>query len=112
MARPKGSGRGRADARQLRGRSHEVYSGVAVVGGDEIIVESVVTRVRMTALSDAEVSAYASLGEGVGKAGGYAIQGRAALFVEEVQGDYSNVVGLPLATTARLLAASGVYWYL
>lgn len=96
---------------RLRGRSHEVYSGVAVAAGGGLAVESVCTRVRMSALSDAEVSAYAGLGEGVGKAGGYAIQGLAALFVEEVRGDYSNVVGLPLATTARLLAASGVYWY-
>lgn len=96
---------------RLRGRFHEVYSGVAVAGEGGVVVESVVTRVGMTAFSDDEISAYVSLGEGEGKAGGYAIQGRAALFVEEIQGDYSNVVGLPLATTARLLAAFGVYWY-
>ena len=96
---------------RLRGRFHEVYSGVAVAGSGRVTVESVRTRVRMAALTDAEVSAYAAFEEGVGKAGGYAIQGRAALFVEEIQGDYSNVVGLPLATTSRLLAGFGVYWY-
>ena len=96
---------------RLRGRFHEVYSGVAVVGDGRVTVESVVTRVRMAALTDAEVLAYARFEEGIGKAGGYAIQGRAALFVEEIQGNYSNVVGLPLATTSRLLASFGVYWY-
>lgn len=95
----------------LRGRVHEVHSGVAIAGNDKIPVETVVTRVRMTRLSDAEVSAYARTGEGVGKAGGYAIQGRAALFIEEIHGDYSNVVGLPLSTTRRLLEGFEVYWW-
>ena len=51
------------------------------------------------------------LGEGVGKAGGYAIQGRAALFVEWIGGDYTNVVGLPLALTVRMLKDFGIRWY-
>ncbi len=95
----------------LRGRVHEVYTGVAIARADSIIVETVVTRVRMGKLSGAEVSAYARTGEGVGKAGGYAIQGRAALFVEEIHGDYSNVVGLPLNVSCRLLESFGVYWW-
>lgn len=95
----------------LRGGSHEVYSGVAVAHGGEVAVRSVVTRVRMREVSDAEVEAYVALGEGVGKAGGYAIQGRAAAFVEWVGGDHSNIVGLPLALTVRMLAARGVRWY-
>lgn len=92
----------------LHGRVHEVYSGVAVARGGEVSVRSVVTRVRMEGLSAAEVSAYVATGEGVGKAGGYAIQGRAAVFVQEVSGDYSNVVGLPLNTAYRMLEAAGV----
>lgn len=95
----------------LRGRVHEVYSGVAVVHDHDIVVETIVTRVKIMDLSEAEVVAYARFGEGIGKAGGYAIQGRAALFVEEIHGDYTNVVGLPLNTTRRLLEAFGVYWW-
>ena len=95
----------------LRGRVHEVHSGVAVVRGEELAVRHVVTGVRMRAFGDREVGAYARLGEGVGKAGGYAIQGRAALFVEWIGGDYTNVVGLPLALTVRILEDFGISWY-
>lgn len=95
----------------LAGRDHEVYSGVAVARDEEVSVAVVATRVRFRELSDAEVFAYVELGEGVGKAGGYAIQGTAALFVAEIKGDYTNVVGLPLATTSRMLEKYGVRWY-
>ena len=95
----------------LQGRVHEVYSGVAVVCGEDVTLRSAVTRVRIRGLSEAEVSAYAGLGEGVAKAGGYAIQGKAALFVEGIEGDYTNVVGLPLALTSRMLENYGVRWY-
>ena len=92
----------------LRGRAHEVYSGVVVARGGDLLVGSVATRVRMRDVDDGEVESYVALGEGVGKAGGYAIQGRAAHFVEWIGGDYTNVVGLPLATTGRMLARFGV----
>ena len=92
----------------LRGARHEVYSGVAVVRGEVVAVRHAVTAVRMRRVPDAEVEDYARLGEGVGKAGGYAIQGRAAVFVEWIGGDYSNVVGLPLALTGRMLQEVGV----
>jgi septum formation protein len=95
----------------LQGRTHEVHSGVAVAAGGEIAVRHAVTTVRMRGLGEEEIEAYAALGEGVGKAGGYAIQGRAALFVEWIGGSYTNVVGLPLALTARMLEARGVRWY-
>jgi septum formation protein len=94
--------------RSLRGRPHEVYSGVAVARGERLLVGSAVTRVRMRDVGDGEVESYVSLGEGVGKAGGYAIQGRAGHFVEWIGGDYTNVVGLPLAMTGRMLACFGV----
>ncbi|CAA9438645.1 MAG: Septum formation protein Maf [uncultured Rubrobacteraceae bacterium] len=117
---PGGSGTGRVlgqasggeEVRQmllsLRGRPHEVYSGVAVARGGSVLVSSVVTRVRMRDVGDGEVESYVRLGEGVGKAGGYAIQGRAGAFVEWIGGDYTNVVGLPLAMTGRMLARFGV----
>ncbi len=95
----------------LRGHTHEVHSGVAVVRGSEIVVRHSVTSVKLRLLADTELEAYAELGEGVGKAGGYAIQGRAGAFVESIGGDYSNVVGLPLALTIRMLEHFGVRWY-
>ena len=112
-----GQAKGEGDVRRmlglLEGREHEVYSGVAVIGGDkgEPSLRSVATRVRMRSLSEPELLAYARLGEGVGKAGGYAIQGAAALFVEGIDGDYTNVVGLPLSTTSLMLEEHGVRWY-
>jgi septum formation protein len=95
----------------LRARVHEVHSGVAVARGENLAVRHAVTRVRMRAFGEEEIEAYARLGEGVGKAGGYAIQGRAAVFVEWIGGDYTNVVGLPLALTVRMLGGFGIHWY-
>ena len=95
----------------LEGCAHEVYSGVAVARGEDVSVQVAMTRVRLRELTETEISAYVKLGEGVGKAGGYAIQGRAALFVEGIEGDYTNVVGLPLALTSRMLQDNGVRWY-
>ncbi len=95
----------------LQGRVHEVHSGVAVVRGGELRVRHAVTKVRMRKVGTEEIEAYARLGEGVGKAGGYAIQGRAAAFVEWIGGDYTNVVGLPLALTGRMLAGFGIPRY-
>lgn len=92
----------------LRGRIHEVHSGVAVVREGGISVRRAVTNVRMRAFDDEDLAAYARGGDGVGKAGGYAIQGGAAGFVEWIGGDYTNVVGLPLALTSRLLEAVGI----
>jgi septum formation protein len=88
----------------LQGRAHEVYTGVAVARGEDLASRHAVTTVRMRALDTAEVESYAIYAEGVGKAGGYAVQGRAASFVEWICGDYTNVVGLPLALTSRMLA--------
>jgi septum formation protein len=92
----------------LRGLTHEVHSGVAVARVEELAVRHAVTTVRMRAFGDEELEAYVELGEGVGKAGGYAIQGRAAAFVEWIGGDYTNVVGLPLALTVRMLGNAGI----
>lgn len=95
----------------LEGRVHEVHSAVAVAREGDLRLGHSVTSVRMRDLGDEEIEAYAGLGEGIGKAGGYAIQGRAAMFVEWVGGDYTNVVGLPLALTVRMLEDFGVCWY-
>ena len=95
----------------LQGSLHEVHSGVAVARGEIITVRHSATSVRMRSIGERELEAYEALGEGVGKAGGYAIQGRAAAFVEWVGGDYTNVVGLPLTLTVRMLEEHGMYWY-
>ena len=92
----------------LQGRTHEVYSGVAVVRGEVLTLRHAATTVRMRALGLTEIASYVRHGEGVGKAGGYAVQGRAGSFVEWISGDYTNVVGLPLALTGRMLASAGI----
>lgn len=93
----------------LAGREHTVLTGVAVYepsgGRERVGVE--VSRVRMAPLTQAEVRWYVATGEPMDKAGSYAIQGLGALFVEAVDGNYTNVVGLPLPLVRRLLADLG-----
>ena len=102
-----------ADARamlaRLAGRPHEVLTGVAVLDGRGLLVDTVVaTRVRFRALTPAEIAAYVASGEPLDKAGAYGIQGLGGALVERIEGSYSNVVGLPLAETLALLDAAGV----
>jgi nucleoside triphosphate pyrophosphatase len=100
----------RACLRLLSGRRHRVYGGVAVIdpaGG--VTIRRVVSHVALKRLSDAELAAYLLSREWHGKAGGYAIQGRAAALIPWIAGSYSNVVGLPLFETAQLLAGRGYY---
>jgi septum formation protein len=93
---------------RLSGRRHSVYTGVAVRGPDGRVVSRVVASVvGFARLDAAEVAKYLAGGEWQGKAGGYAIQGSAAAFVDFVSGSYSGVVGLPLHETMRLLRGLG-----
>ena len=82
---------------RLHGRTHEVWTGLAVIAGGEQRTAAEVTKVLFARLGDAELRAYAHSGEPLDKAGAYGIQGLAAQFVRRIEGDYSNVVGLPLA---------------
>jgi nucleoside triphosphate pyrophosphatase len=92
----------------LSGRRHRVHSGLALVGPDgRMALRRVDSRVGFKRLSAEEVAAYLASGEWHEKAGGYAIQGRAAALIRFVSGSYSNVVGLPLYETAQLLAGRG-----
>lgn len=93
--------------RLLSGRSHRVLSAVALVDTEETIALSE-SEVRFRGISDAEARAYWATGEPADKAGGYAIQGLGALFVEHLRGSYSGVMGLPLFETAALLETAGV----
>lgn len=90
--------------RLLSERWHEVLTGVALVRAESgrAVVECARTRVRFAAVSDEEAEAYVRTGEPLDKAGAYAIQGRAALFVEAIEGDYWNVVGLPVRLVYEL----------
>lgn len=93
----------------LSGRRHHVWSGVCVVGMDgKPRVRVADTIVAFKVLSAAEIDWYVECGEGMGKAGGYAIQGRAESFVRFLSGSHSNVVGLPLFETRSLLSSAGV----
>ena len=91
----------------LSGREHRVISGIALLG-EQQQVASAVTIVRLRHLSDDEIAAYVAEGEWQGRAGGYAIQELGADLVATVEGDYNNVVGLPVVLLADLLATEGL----
>jgi septum formation protein len=93
---------------RLSGHTHEVLTAVALKLGDRTEFELSVTRVTLRKLARREIDAYVATGEPHDKAGGYAIQGRAAAFVTRLEGSYSGVMGLPLAETAALLARAGI----
>ncbi len=93
--------------RLLAGRSHRVLTAVAVGSGRRRHEALNVSRVRFAAMGAATVRAYVASGEPMGKAGAYAVQGRAAAFIREIRGSYSGIMGLPLFETAALLQAVG-----
>lgn len=101
-----------ADARRmlerLRGRWHEVVTGLAVVADGREATAAVVTRVLMDDAADAWIAGYVARGEPLDKAGAYAIQGEGGRLITAVVGSYTNVVGLPLRETGALLGAFGV----
>ena len=93
---------------RLSGRRHQVITAVALISPDGRMRSRVAeTRVSVLRLSDADIADYVESREGVGKAGGYAIQGRAEMLIKEISGSWSNVVGLPLALTVSLLKGAG-----
>jgi septum formation protein len=93
--------------RRLRGRVHEVLTGVAVVAGDRAFTGTEVTQVLMASYPDDLVTRYVASGSPLDKAGAYAIQDLGGALVQGFVGSYTNVVGLPLELTARLLSAAG-----
>ena len=93
--------------RLMSGRRHQVITAVAVRKGDKTWTREAVSAVKMKRLSEAEIAAYLTSGEWQGKAGAYAIQGRAAAFIPWISGSFTAIVGLPLAETAALLQAAG-----
>ncbi len=94
--------------RLLSGREHRVYTGVAVIRDGTVLSRWEATRVFFRPLTDREIAAYIATGEPMDKAGAYGYQGLASLFVERIEGDYFNVVGLPLCGLGRMLDELGV----
>lgn len=107
MGKPRDPAEAQAMLTRLSGRTHDVYTGVALAGRHEeaLVVH---TRVTFRALRDAELAWYAHSGEPLDKAGAYAIQGKGGFLVAGVAGSTSNVVGLPLGETLALLERAGV----
>lgn len=100
-----------ADARRmlasLAGRSHRVLTAVALQHGRRRLAALNVSQVRFAAIDARRIAAYVKSGEPMGKAGAYAIQGRAAAFVEHISGSHSGIMGLPMYETAELLRGAG-----
>ena len=105
LGQPRHHEEARRMLRLLSGVWHEVLTGVALVrtGHGEAIVEHQTTRVRFADLSAEEIDWYVGTGEPMDKAGAYAVQGKAAPFIREIQGDYFNIVGLPISLVYELL---------
>ncbi len=108
LGKPKDRDEGLAMLAKLAGRQHEVLSAVALWSTRGLTSALSLSRVRFRDIPAAEARAYWDTGEPADKAGGYGIQGRGAVFVTELTGSYSGVMGLPLYETAELLRAAGV----
>ena len=94
--------------RALSGREHRVYTGVTLIRDGTVLSQAEMTRVFFRELTDREIGAYIASGEPMDKAGAYGYQGLAGLFVERIEGDFFNVVGLPLCRLGRMLETMGV----
>jgi len=92
----------------LSGRTHTVYTGVTVRKGDTVLTEAEESNVRFRKLSGREIDAYIATGEPMDKAGAYGAQGLASLFVEGIEGDFFNVMGLPVCRLGKMLKEVGV----
>ncbi len=88
----------------LSGRAHEVYTGIAVCVGERELTHAECTKVWFRPLTQAEIEAYVDSGEPMDKAGGYGIQGKACVMIRGIEGDYYNVVGLPVCALRQLLS--------
>ena len=104
LGKPRNEAHARTMLARLSGRSHRVLSAVALMNATQKAVKISVSEVTFRAIAEREIAAYWATGEPADKAGGYAIQGMGAVFVERLEGSYSGVMGLPLFETAELLA--------
>ena len=107
LAKPESPADAKRMLKTLSGAVHEVHTAVVIRTPEREFSDVVTSRVRLLPLSDAEIDWYIASGEWDGKAGGYWIQGRAARFIDWLEGSWSNVVGLPVAAVYRLLKEAG-----
>ena len=107
LGKPRDAQDAAAMLRQLSGQTHRVITAVALHAADAVHEAASESRVRFAPLGDDDIAAYVDSGEWQGKAGAYAIQGRAAAFIAHISGSYSGIMGLPLFETARILRAAG-----
>lgn len=105
LGKPKDDDDAKATLRRLSGRTHEIYTGVCLLAGEKKEVFHNVTQVQFYPLSDEEITEYVAMGESRGRAGSYGIEGLGVTLVQSIVGDYSNIVGLPVAETLRRLKA-------
>ena len=108
FGKPKDAAEARHMLSSLEGRQHTVLTGIAWVVNGREYTDAAETTVRFAPMTKAEIDAYVAMGEPMGKAGAYAIQGRAAIYIEELHGSFSNVVGLPLHAVAGLARKAGI----
>jgi len=108
VGKPAGHRQCRSILAQLSGRQHAVLSAVALIYQGEIRLRVSKSRVSFRVLEAIEIEAYCASDEALDKAGGYAIQGKAAVFIDHLEGSYSSVMGLPLFETAELLKQVGI----
>ncbi len=108
LGKPEHKDDGLAMLRLLSGRTHQVLTAVCVMSHEKQAETMSVSTVSFASLSEAEIEAYWQSGEPAGKAGAYAIQGLGAMFVNDIQGSYSGIVGLPIFETANLLKIFGI----
>ena len=94
--------------RSLQGRAHQVYTGVCVIKGESEVLRYNMSEVYFRSMSEEEIEAYVNTGEPMDKAGAYGAQGKGAIFVERINGDFFNVMGLPLCTLGEMLKLQGV----
>ena len=107
LGKPASTEEARSMLRKLSGKTHQVLTGVCLLHLDKLFVEFAATDVTFCRLSDSEIENYAQSGEPVDKAGAYAIQGLGARFVEEINGCYFNVVGLPVSRLYQMMKRLG-----
>ena len=105
LGKPAGEEHARQMLHMLSGRKHQVMTGMTVLCGSRAEVCTEISDVYFRNLTDSEINRYIRTGEPMDKAGAYGIQGGAALFVENIHGDYFNIVGLPVCKLSRILAA-------